>query len=110
MERATRENPPEQLPRSYEAPKYESIKDLRLLSKAFREGWATGIPVARKNELIGYVCDAMQDPKKFNAAARTWLAISAHISRAKLARFEEILNAFKRTSGQRRENPDCEPR
>lgn len=86
-------------------PRYVSISDLRLLGKAFREGWIKDLPLDRWKRWIDDVTRALQDEKKFNAAGRTLLEMHRHQSRDIVARTNALLPQIKRGRGRPRKNP-----
>ncbi len=89
-------------------PKYESIKDLRLLGKAFRQGWVAGVSKERQGEWMGDIAEALKDDKKFHAAARTLLAVGRHLNNLELARLEGVYPHPKRRRGRPRKHPKPE--
>ena len=50
----------ELLPRDMR-PKYETRKDLRLLARAYREGWVKGVPKERQREWCDDLCEMMKN-------------------------------------------------
>ena len=92
--------PARDLETNTDAPRYESISDLRLLRKAFRQGWIKNAPDERWDRWIEDVTrgirgiPGVRDDKLCLTAIRTFLAIQKFLDAEVAKRLEALEQAI----------------